>query len=236
MYHRACAGQHGNDPRMLDRHFAHIAGHHTNVLPGEALVPGAINVCLSFDDGYFDFYATVFPLLKRHNLRALLAVPPAVIREKVDAGPAERLRIGADEAFARPDRGGFCTWSELEEIVGSGHVAIAAHSFTHCRLDTATIDLGVEIDEPQAVLGERLARPIESFVFPYGRYSGRSLQRARRRYRHVFRIGGALNRDWGGRVLYRIDADRMETPRSLFSPARLTGYRARFLWNRLRFR
>lgn len=236
MYHRACAGRHGNDPAILDQHFAHIADHYPHVLPGEALAAGSINVCLTFDDAYFDFYATVFPLLQRHNLRALLAVPPAVIRETVAARGSDRLALTADEAFARPEHGGFCTWSELNEMVGSGRVLLAAHGFSHCRLDTKFADLDLEIDEPQRVLGEKTQRPVENFVFPYGRYSRRALQRTRCRYRHSFRIGGALNHGWGNRVLYRVDADRMATPRSLFSTSRLLHYRTRFLWNRLRWR
>ncbi len=236
MYHRARVGRHGNAPEMLDAHFAHVAHHHPQVLPGEALAAGATNVCLSFDDAYFDFYATVFPLLQRHGLRALLAVPSAYIRETAEASTAERLAIESDEAFARPERGGFCTWSELAEMVASGHVAIAAHGHTHRRLDAAEADLPLEIDRVQTVLGTRLGCPVDSFVFPFGRYSPRSLGHARQRYRHVFRIGGALNRSWSGRVLYRIDADRMATPQSLFAPARIVHYRIRFLWNRLRLR
>jgi len=236
MYHRACVGRHGNAPEMLDAHFAHVAHHHPQVLPGEALAHGATNVCLSFDDAYFDFYATVFPLLQRHNLRALLAVPPAFIGETASSSTADRLRIESEEAFARPERGGFCTWGELAEMVASGHVAVASHGLTHRRLDSAEVDMGAEIDQAQTVLRTRLGCPVESFVFPFGRYSARSLGHARRKHRHVFRIGGALNRSWSGRVLYRVDADRMATPQSLFAPARILHYRVRFLWNRLRLR
>ena len=122
------------------------------------------------------------------------------------------------------------------DVPTSGHVTIAAHGFTHSRLDTASANLDTEVDAAQTILGARLDQPIESFVFPFGRYSKRSLQRAQRRYRYVFRIGGALNRTWNSRLLYRIDADAMESPRSLFSPSRMLRYRARYFWNRLRRR
>src|SRR5207253_3666710 len=82
MYHRARAGRHGNDPAMLEKHFRHIAANYRNVLPGDALDANRLNVCLTFDDAYFDFYATVYPLLMRHQLRAVLAVPPLVVRER----------------------------------------------------------------------------------------------------------------------------------------------------------
>jgi peptidoglycan/xylan/chitin deacetylase (PgdA/CDA1 family) len=236
MYHRARAGRHGNAPAMLAAHFEHLTRRTRNVLPGEPLEPAALNVCLSFDDAYFDFYATVFPLLQRHNLRALLAVPPAVVQEDVAAVREERLRLEPDEAFARPELGGFCTWPELGEMTDSGHVTIAAHGFTHCRLDVPEAELDHEVDAPQAVLRQRLRQPVDSFVFPYGRYGPRSLERARRKYRHVFRIGGAMNRTWDHPVLYRIDADEMTTPVSLLSAGRRLGYRARHFWNRLRRR
>ncbi len=236
MYHRARAGRYGNAPDILEAHFAHIANTYPNVLPGDSLTSGIPNVCLSFDDGYFDFHATVFPLLKKYHLRALLAIPPNVVRERVDVAADERLGMDSDEAFAHPDGGGFCSWAELEEMAASGHVTIAAHGLTHCRLDAPTASLERELDAPKDILSARLAQPVESFVFPFGRYSPYALEQAKRRYRYVFRIGGALNRSWGNRVLYRIGADAMETPSSLFSLGRLACYRARYFWNRLRFR
>jgi peptidoglycan/xylan/chitin deacetylase (PgdA/CDA1 family) len=236
MYHRARSGRHGNSPEVLDAHFAHIASRYANVLPGEAGATDRLNICLTFDDGYFDFYARVFPLLQRHNLRALLAIPPMYVAERTTATADARLRVEIDEAFADPPRGGFCTWPELEEMVQSGSVAIAAHGFSHCRLDALDADLALEIDSSQTTLTSRLARPVTSFVFPFGRYGRESLGRAKLRYRYVFRIGGAMNRNWNSRMLYRVDADQMADFSSLLAPSRLIGYRARYFWNRWRRR
>lgn len=236
MYHRARAGRHGNSPAVLDEHFAFLADRYPHVLPGDSLAAAPINVCLSFDDGYFDFYSVVFPLLKKHRLRALLAVPPKVILDRVGATTEARLKVEIEEAFAQPEKGGFCTWSELEEMAHSGHVAIAAHGLSHVRLDQPDADLADEIDAPQEILRARTGRPVDSFVFPFGRFSDVSLRRTKDRYRHVFRIGGAQNRGWDGRVLYRVDADCMESPRSVLAPARLLRYRARQIWNQVRGR
>jgi peptidoglycan/xylan/chitin deacetylase (PgdA/CDA1 family) len=226
MYHRARAGRFGNAPAMLD----------ANVLPGEPLAPGALNVCLSFDDATFDFHAIVWPLLKKHGLRALLAVPPGLVREGVAAPPAERLAIEPELGFAEPERGAFCTWPELAELAASGHVAFAAHGFTHRRLDEPAINLDLEVRESKTLLAARLGQPIESFVFPFGRTSRSALDAANQNYRHTFRIGSASNRGWHASALYRVDADRMATPTALFAPARLAAYRARYFWNRLRGR
>ena len=219
---------------MLDAHFAYVAGHCSNVLPGEILDSGKLNVCLSFDDGYFDFYTTVFPLLRKHNLRAILAVPPFVVRERVAVSRGNRLCVESDDAFAHPSCGGFCTWPELLEMTQGEHVRIAAHGFTHKRLDEPQADLETEIETPRTILSARCNQAVDSFVFPYGRYSRRALVKAQARYRHVFRIGGALNRSWDRRLLYRIDADEMTSPRALFAPARMAAYHARYFWNQLR--
>lgn len=235
MYHRARAERHGNSPELLDQHLAHVASSYHNVLPGESLTRGQLNVCLTFDDAYFDFYAIVFPLLKKHRLRALLAVPPFYVPEKTTIHPVLRLTVESQQAFADATRGGFCTWTELEEMTNSGHVTPAAHGFTHCRLDRET-KLLEEIDRPQAMLSSRLGRPVDSFVFPFGRCSHRVIRHAKQRYRHLFRIGSALNRNWNSRVLYRVDADDMNDPRAVFSPMHLAVYRARYFWNRVRFR
>ena len=236
MYHRARAGRFGNSPAVLEEHFAHISNTYPTVLPGETLAPGALNVCLSFDDGYFDFYAIVFRLLRKYHLRALLAIPPSVVRERVEAASPVRLNMASDAAFADPNAGGFCTWPELAEMTASGHVSIAAHGGTHRRLDDPTVDLGTEIDLPKRILAGRLGQPVDSFVFPFGRFSRRALDEAKKNYRHLLRIGGALNRDTARQLLYRVDADAMESPSSLFAPRRLAMYRARYFWNRLRSR
>lgn len=236
MYHRARAGRLGNAPEMLDAHFAHLARHCACVLPGEPLATERLNVCLTFDDGYFDFYAIVFPLLKKHGLRALLAVPPIVVREHADKSADVRLQAEADVNYIHPNYGGFCTWAELREMAESGSVTIAAHGFTHCRLDRENVDLATEIETTQALLSTRLGQVVDSFVFPYGRFSGPALERVQRTYRYAFRIGGADNSGWDDGLLYRVDADAMTSPTALLTPTRRLKYRARHAWNRLRGR
>ena len=236
MYHRARAGRDGNSADMLEAHFRHIAAHCRNVLPGEPLSREHLNVCISFDDAYFDFHAVVLPLLAKSGLRALLAVSPDLLHERTDVPDAERLAVPAGTAFRHTQKGGFCTWPELRAMSDSGHVAVAAHGYTHVRVDLPQTDFDIEIHAPRTVLGARLGRPIDSFVFPHGKFSRLALGEAKRGYRHVFRIGGAMNPGWNGRILYRVRADAMKGPGALFSPARMAGYRARFVWNRIRGR
>jgi peptidoglycan/xylan/chitin deacetylase (PgdA/CDA1 family) len=236
MYHRARAGRHGNAPEMLDQHFAHIARHYACVLPGEPLDTTRPNVCLTFDDGYFDFYAIVFPLLIKHDLRAVLAISGSFIHERSALSNTSRLAATDPVSEENPHPEGFCTWPELTEMAASNHVAMAAHGYSHHRLDQADVDLHTEIMVPKTLLSARLRQPVDSFIFPYGRYSPAVLQQVKQHYRYAFRIGGANNQDWNGSVLYRIDADEMIAPDALFTRARLAGYGLRRHWNVLRNR
>jgi peptidoglycan/xylan/chitin deacetylase (PgdA/CDA1 family) len=236
MYHRARAGRLGNAPEMLDAHFACIASRHACVLPGDPVVPWKLNVCITFDDAYFDFYAVVFPLLKKHGLRALLAVSPVLVQERVTAGAEARLRSEPDVNYTHPRQEGFCTWDELRELVASGHVVIASHGMTHARLTRPGIDLAVEVAASRYLLASRTGQSVESFVFPYGAFNRDVLRDVRKHCLHAFRIGGADNTSWGSRILYRVDADQMETPDALFTPARLAAFRMRRMLNRLRGR
>ena len=233
-YHRARAGRRGNPARLLNAHFAHIAYCCANRMPGEPLAPGMTNVCLSFDAGFYDFYAVVYPLLVKHDLRALLAVSPSCVRDYSESRPDDRLAVETELAFADPDRGGFCTWPELRKMAASGHVAIAARGHALPGSDEQTIDVQAELDVPQTILSARLARPVESFVFPDGRCSIEALRAARQRYRFVFGNGGASNRHWNQPMLYRINADELSSPSAPFSSLRRARYRARYWWCRLR--
>ncbi|MBS0632872.1 MAG: polysaccharide deacetylase family protein [Verrucomicrobia bacterium] len=232
MYHRARSGPYGNTPAMLDAHFAHIAANYACVLPGDNLDPDRLNVCLTFDDASYDFYAVVFPLLAKHNLCAVLAVPPVVVSERVDLEPHIRLLVESDFS----DGAGYCTWTELREIARSGLVAIAAHGYTHRPLDGSDVDLHTEIVSSKLLLSARLGCPVDSFVFPYGRFSPRALQLVQQHYAHAFRIGGADNLNWDRPLLYRVGADRLPSPTAPFSQPKRLGQRARRYWNRLRGR
>jgi len=236
MYHRARAGSDGNSPLMLDAHFAYLARHCACVLPGEILAGDRLNVCLTFDDATSDFHSVVFPLLQKHGLRAVLAVSPGFICGQEDSFSAAQVKVGGEIRGAQMDRRLHCTWEELAVLVASGRVAIAAHGLSHVRLDRGDVDLQIEVLVPQRILSARLGQPVDSFVFPFGRFSPVALRTVKQHYRHAFRIGGAINRNWSGSVLYRVNGDGLTGPDSLFSAGRIAAARARFYWNRLRGR
>lgn len=225
MYHHANSDACSNPLAMLEQHLAYVSKHFTSVFPGEPLEKPS--VCLTFDDGYSDFYFLIFPLLQRYNLKALLAVPSAYPLETCDLSPKERMGYKHDDLFANWEKGTFCTVEELKTMLQSGLVRIASHGHTHTNLLEAGVDLDQELLGSKRLLKERLNTSIESFVFPYGKHSPALVAQAKAHYPYVFRIGNAIHKDFSGihGVNYRVDGDNLQAPDALFSWSRLLKYR-----------
>lgn len=216
-----------NTDTMMEMHLRLISERYTTLFPGDTI--GSDGICLTFDDAYYDFYHYVFPLLKKYNLKALLAVPSAYILEDTDVAAERRLSLKHHEIYEGDNYrtfAPFCTYSELREMVRSGHVAIASHSMNHVNLSDEGVDLKREIFGSKIALEENLGCRIDSFVLPYGKYNDASVALAREHYSYVFRIGNALNPSWEGigGLVYRIKGDGLRSADELFKPLKQLGY------------
>lgn len=197
MLHGVGSGKHENPLPMLDALFAHIKKY-PSVLPGDPLQKG-LNVCLTFDDARTDFYTDVLPLLRKHKLKALLAVPTSFV--------------------GKPN---YCSWAMLKECVKSGHVAIASHSHTHPNMLNGYDES--ELLLSKKLLEENLGIPVDTFVYPYGRCNAAICADVARIYRYSMRIGSGYAKTWGP-LMMRIPADQLKTPTSLFAPHRRLRWR-----------
>ena len=214
MYHRAGApglGA-GNTPPVLEAHFEYLRRRFDVVLPGEPLRFGRLSVCLTFDDAYADFYAQVFPLLKKFGLRAVVAVPTRFILSQTTRPMAERLGVPQREAMQGEGfqtRAPFCTWAELREMTASGWVQAASHSHRHPCLTDAGVDVEFEAAHSKSVLEEQLQRPISTFIYPYGSVNAKAHGIVRRHYSFAMRVGAGLNSGWfpWRQPLSRVGAD-----------------------------
>lgn len=216
-----------NSDSMMKAHLKLISERFTTLFPGDPIVSNAI--CLTFDDAYYDFYHYVFPLLKKYNLKALLAVPSAYILDVTDTAPERRLSLKHHEIYEGDNYktyAPFCTYAELQEMVQSGHVVIASHSMNHINLSEDGCDLEQEIFGSKVALEEKLGFRVDSFVLPYGKYNDAAVALASEHYSYVFRIGNALNPSWDGigGLIYRIKGDGLKTPGELFSPLKQLGF------------
>ncbi len=122
-----------------------------DVLDEKAKLP-AKPIILTFDDGYGDFYTDVFPLLKKHNVKAVTYIVPGVL-----------------------DKLNYMTSSQAAEVAKSDLVEIGAHTVHHAWLkgmgkEQATYEIG----ESKKMLEANYGKPVVSFAYPYGAFDSQA--------------------------------------------------------------
>ena len=182
----------------------------TPCVPGQQLSRKSHGICLTFDDAYFDFYHHVFPLLKQYQVPAVLAIPTALIGEKVELFAKHRLALQYECALDNriPSNPGLCSWEEIKEMVDSGWVVPASHGANHVALNQQS-DWQQEIIQSKRILEQRLEHPVSIFVYPYGRFDKATHEFVCQHYQIAMRIGSAANFNWQHpkKLVYRINAD-----------------------------
>ncbi len=226
---------------MFRSHIRLLAGRYPTALPGDPLAPGELTLCLTFDDAFFDFYHYVFPLLAELRVKALLAVPVKYIIEDTRTDAASRLRVPYDESMREDvyQKGvPFCTWKEISDMVKSGHVDVASHSYNHLDITRPGIDLDLEIARSKAVIEDRLGRKVTTFVYPFGKVDKAAHYLVQQHYKFSMRIGSALNKDWqnSNRMIYRVSADNLTDPSYPLRKKNLLKYYSKYLSNTIRGR
>lgn len=231
MYHRAELGpridKYANSRDMLRAHFLFLKEHYPMVLPADPLQKRKLSVCLTFDDATFDFYYYIFPLLKELGIRVLLGVPASYILDSTTLSAEERLSVPyslmMQEGFYNK-KAPFCTWKELQEMVASGLVEMASHSYSHCNLTFNFVDLNREVVLSKEIIENKLAQPVSSFIYPFGKTTLALHEYVAQHYPYAFRIGSALNFGWGNskKPLNRISADNLSHSASPLSFVRLS--------------
>ncbi len=225
MYHHINSDKYSNNNDVFEKHLNHISKNFNSTFPTST--PPKKAVCLVFDDGYYDFYKFVFPLLKKYKVKALLAVIPKYILGDTDKEDHQRLNKKHDELFKHYKEGTFCTYKELKEMHDSGLVQIVSHSYSHVNLLDDHVDVTEELQKSKQILEEKLTIQIDSFVYPFGKYNQDILDETMKYYTYSFRIGNGINKDFSGvnNVIYRINGDNLVDEKSLFSCINMTKFR-----------
>jgi len=99
---------------------------------------GKKRILLSFDDGFADFYLNVFPVLKKHQIKAVV-FPVTDWMNEDELGmkngiPAELSSLNSDQAIKsalKGDRRLFLSWGMAKEMAESGLVEFGSHSASH---------------------------------------------------------------------------------------------------------
>lgn len=236
LYHRVGSGKYANPLTFFEKHFAWVENHFQTVHPGDPLEKKSL--CLTFDDALFDFYHHIFPLLQKHQIKAVLSVPVSFIPEEVKLSPEERL----EKVATLPDKPpplpspAYCTWDELRAMHQSGLVHLASHSINHLPLTSPLVDPEYELLSSKIMLEKQLKTPVTTFVYPYGKLSSTVHKIAKKHYPYIMRIGNAVNFSWGNahQLIYRINADALPHPLAPFTPLSRTKHLIKYLLNTLR--
>lgn len=111
-------------------------------------------IVLTFDDGYRDFYTSVFPLLKKYHLKATAFIITGFV--------------------GQPN---YMTWDMIEEIDKSGLVDVGGHTVTHPDLaQLSNAEATDQIVKCKTALEQHLGHPIYDFAYPSGDYSSATVQ------------------------------------------------------------
>lgn len=183
------SNEYATSPATLDAHFSYLKEHGFTPISFERYV--AINkgleplppkaVLLTFDDGYQSLYTEIFPLLKKYNYPALMAI--------VTSWP---------DNYAPAALGPIVSWQQLREMEASGLVSYASHSHDSHRFLTSNPQgdggkmlesraykngryesddefrqrVKNDFEQSQAVFRQQLGHSVHALVWPFGAYSG----------------------------------------------------------------
>ena len=131
-------------------------------------------VCLTFDDGFRNFYTEAFPVLQEHSFTATMFLPTAFIGDT-------RRRFRPSTLNPQPSTSRDClTWSEVAELHRAG-IEFGSHTVSHPKLvELPWPEVESEISNSKSEIEARLGAPISSFCYPY------AFPQADRQFAHRF--------------------------------------------------
>ena len=233
MYHHVNSDRCSNDLAIFEEHLKYIKNNFKTIFPGEEIT--SKSVCLTFDDAYADFYFLIFPLLKKYNLKALLAIPSKYILDDTDEEAENRMNFEHNDLFENYQKATFCTYKELKQMQESGLVVFGSHSHSHINLLEENVNFALELRVSKQILEDKLNTKIDSFVFPFGKYNQDILKESKKYYQYNFRIGNAIHKDFSGinGAIYRVDGDNLKTADEIFKTTKLLKYKFKGIVKRL---
>lgn len=106
------------------------------------------SIALTFDDGYEDFYTTIFPLLKKYKIKATVYVIINAL-----------------------DKKGYLTKEQVRELSRSEFVEIGSHTYNHLDLNNLNKRrASSEIVDSKKALENISGKPVFTFCYPYGHF------------------------------------------------------------------
>lgn len=142
------------------------------------------SMLLTFDDGYYDNFKYVFPLLKKYNMKATIFLNTLYIMNKRESEPEIKDNNTVNlEAMKKYIENGSATinqymsWEEIKEMYDSGLIDFQAHSHKHMAIFTRTRIEGLtkkdRMEAPELYLYGELENNYPIFS-KRGEYSGKA--------------------------------------------------------------
>ena len=142
------------------------------------------SMLLTFDDGYYDNFKYVFPLLKKYNMKATIFLNTLYIMDKRENEPEIKDNNTVNlEAMKKYIENGkatinqYMSWEEIKEMYDSGLIDFQAHSHKHMAIFK---DIKIEgltkkerIEAPELYLYGELEDDFPIFA-KRGEYSGKA--------------------------------------------------------------
>ena len=228
-YHHVNSDQFSNKSEVIENHFKYISTRFQTIFPSEYQASiFNLQLCLVFDDAYYDFYHYVYKLLLKYNIKVVLAVPTSYILEDTNYNSKTRLNQMHSDTMKSDNYKKivpFCTWSELTEMAESKLVKIASHGHKHLRLAVSSDDeINKELSLSKKIIESKINDSCNIFVYPYYSFNKKIFEKSMGLYKYCFASGGIINYKIGNGLIYRVSADGMVKGDELFSLKRLLGY------------
>lgn len=218
----------------FERHLRYLQNTFNISLPGQTLLRK--NVCLTFENADVDFYNYIFPMLKKLNIPAVLAIPTGLIADSTNLAITSSLQFDLLKTNNNDaQRVGLCTWEEIQKMLSSGLIYPGSNSLSYRNLTSINFsEIYKELCVSKRMILTKLEKIAEIFIYPFGRFNNKIHAMAIRHYRHIMRIGEASNTSWNQNILYRIDADRFWKNDKKFSEFNFLFWKIKYWWNKLR--
>lgn len=132
-------------------------------------VPGHRRVIITLDDGYQNNYRHAFPILRKHEARAVIYPIQSDLGRTGVTWPGATEQTPAD----------MMTEAEVREMAAAG-IEFGSHLLHHKRLTEMSGDeQSEELEQSRAQLQALQAAPVLSIAYPYGAYDDAVVARTR---------------------------------------------------------
>lgn len=160
--------QAGYTPVLMKDIIAYAEDEHTT-LPAKPIL-------ITFDDGYYNNYVYVYPMMKKYDMKCVISIV-GKFTDIIEPGEHQSANYS------------HCSWEQLKEMSDSGLVEIQNHTYNMHTIDAhragarkcsgETVEqyrsvLQADVGKLQELLASRIGAAPTTFVYPFGKYSEES--------------------------------------------------------------